>query len=57
VGYNVSARTSFGRINSEMPVAASGSLGGEALNGKIGDGRCTLTVTNNNGNIDLLRGK
>jgi hypothetical protein len=57
VGYTITARTSFGKINSEMPVTASGSLTGEALNGKIGDGRCAVSVTNNNGNIDFLRGK
>jgi hypothetical protein len=27
------------------------------LNGRIGDGRCELTVTNSNGNIDLLKGQ
>jgi hypothetical protein len=35
----------------------SGSVGGESLSGKIGDGRCELTLTNNNGNIDLLKRK
>ncbi|HEV8232064.1 MAG TPA: hypothetical protein VGQ75_06935, partial [Thermoanaerobaculia bacterium] len=56
-GYTVSARTSFGRINTEIPVGVSGSVGGESLSGKIGDGRCELTATNSNGNIDLLRGR
>jgi hypothetical protein len=56
-GYTVSARTSFGRINSEIPVGVSGSIGGESLSGKIGDGRCELTLTNSNGNIELLRKK
>jgi hypothetical protein len=56
-GYTVAARTSFGKINTELPVGVSGSLGGESLSGKIGDGRCELTLTNSNGNIDLLKGK
>ena len=55
-GYTVAARTSFGKINTELPVGVSGAVGGESLNGKIGDGRCPLTLTNSNGNIDLLRG-
>jgi DUF4097 and DUF4098 domain-containing protein YvlB len=55
-GYSVSARTSFGRINTELPVGSSGSVSGESLNGKIGDGRCELTLNNSNGNIDLLKG-
>ena len=54
--YAVSARTSFGRISTELPVGASGGVSGESLNGKIGDGRCELTVNNSNGNIDLLKG-
>ncbi|HEU5248469.1 MAG TPA: hypothetical protein VFW15_00650, partial [Thermoanaerobaculia bacterium] len=54
-GYTVSARTSFGKINSEIPVA-SGSARGESLSGKIGDGRCELTLNNSNGNIELLKG-
>jgi hypothetical protein len=54
-GYTVSARTSFGKINTEIPVGVSGSVGGEELSGKIGDGRCELTLTNSNGNISLLR--
>ena len=55
-GYAVSARTSFGRINTELPVASSGSVSGESLSGKIGDGRCELTLNNSNCNIDLLKG-
>jgi DUF4097 and DUF4098 domain-containing protein YvlB len=55
-GYTVAARTSFGKVTTEIPVGASGSMGGESLSGKIGDGRCELTLTNSNGNIDLLKG-
>jgi hypothetical protein len=55
VGYNLSARTSFGRINSELPITTSGALGGDSLTGKIGNGGCTLSLTNANGNIDILK--
>ena len=53
--YDLSARTSFGHITSELPVTASGTLGGDSLNGKIGNGGCTLSVTNSNGNIEILK--
>ena len=39
VGYNLSAHTSFGRITSDLPVTATGSIGGDSLNGTIGVGR------------------
>lgn len=54
-GYNVSARTSFGRINSELSITTSGQIGGDSLNGKIGNGGCALSLTNANGNIDILK--
>jgi hypothetical protein len=54
-GYSVNARTSFGHISSELPVTASGQLGGDTLNGKIGNGGCTLSLTNSNGNIEILK--
>jgi DUF4097 and DUF4098 domain-containing protein YvlB len=54
-GYAVTARTSFGKISSEIPVTASGQLSEGSLTGKIGDGNCELTLTNNNGNIEITR--
>jgi hypothetical protein len=54
-GYAVNARTSFGHISSDLPVMASGTLGGDSLNGKIGNGGCTLSLTNSNGNIEILK--
>jgi hypothetical protein len=51
----LTARTSFGRINSELPVTSTGQLGGDSLNGKIGNGGCTLSLTNANGSIDILK--
>ena len=62
-GYAVNARTSFGKIRSELLVTASGTLsesslaGQGSLAGKIGDGRCPLDITDNNGSIDLLKGR
>jgi DUF4097 and DUF4098 domain-containing protein YvlB len=53
--YDLTARTSFGHITSELPVTASGQIGGDSLNGKIGGGGCTLSLTNSNGNIEILR--
>jgi DUF4097 and DUF4098 domain-containing protein YvlB len=53
LGYTVDARTSFGSIESELPVAG-GQQSGNVLTGKIGDGRCPLTVVNSNGRINLV---
>ena len=53
--YDLTARTSFGHITSELPVTASGNIGGDSLNGKIGGGGCTLSLTNSNGNIEILK--
>jgi DUF4097 and DUF4098 domain-containing protein YvlB len=54
-GFTVIARTSFGRINSQVPLTVSGSLSNDSLTGKIGNGECTLNLTNTNGNIDILQ--
>lgn len=56
-GYKVDARTSFGKIHSEMPLSVAGSMSGDSIQGTIGDGKCPLTLANNNGNIDLLKGR
>ncbi len=55
VGYNVTARTSFGRVSSELPVTAMGTMGGDTLNGKIGSGGCQLQLTDSNGSIEILK--
>ena len=54
-GYRLKARTSFGRINSQLPITASGAMGGDSLEGTIGNGGCTLDLTNSNGNIDISK--
>lgn len=55
VGYNLSAHTSFGRITSELPVTATGNIGGDSLNGTIGPGGCQLQLTNSNGGIEITK--
>jgi hypothetical protein len=55
LGYNVNARTSSGRITTDLPVTSSGALGGDTLNGKIGNGGCALTLTNSNANIEIVK--
>jgi len=54
-GYRVRAKTSFGRINTQLPVTATGTMGSDSLDGTIGGGGCTLELTNSNGNIDISR--
>jgi DUF4097 and DUF4098 domain-containing protein YvlB len=54
-GYTVSGRTSFGRIHSEAEMAVSGSLGADAISGKISGGGCEMRLTNQNGNIDIVK--
>lgn len=54
-GYDITARTSFGSIHSELPITASGTLGGDSLSGRIGPGGCTVTLTGSNGSIEILR--
>jgi len=54
-GYRVNAKTSFGHINSDLPITATGTLGGDSLSGTIGSGSCALELTNSNGNIQISR--
>ena len=53
-GYTVDARTSFGKIKSELPLTIAGSPSSELLNGRIGNGQCPLTLANSNGGIRPL---
>jgi DUF4097 and DUF4098 domain-containing protein YvlB len=55
VGYNLSAHTSFGRITSDLPVTATGSIGGDSLNGTIGSGGCRLQLTDSNGSFEIVK--
>ncbi len=55
LGYNVTAKTSFGRISSELPITSTGSIGGDTLNGAIGSGGCQLQLTDSNGSIEIAK--
>lgn len=55
LGYNLAAHTSFGRITSDLPVTASGNIGGDSLNGTIGSGGCRLQLTDSNGSIEIVK--
>src|SRR6266436_6752467 len=55
LGYNLTARTSFGRISSELPITSTGSIGGDSLSGTIGSGGCQLQLTDSNGSIEIAK--
>jgi hypothetical protein len=52
IGYAVNARTSFGRVNSQIPILTTG-VTEETLVGTIGKGGCKLELANSNGNITI----
>jgi hypothetical protein len=54
VGYDVTARTSFGHITSEPAMTVNGQVGGDSLTGKIGGGGCVLKLTDQNGSIEIV---
>jgi DUF4097 and DUF4098 domain-containing protein YvlB len=54
-GYAVAARTTFGRIQADVPITASGPLGNNAVSGTIGRGGCALNLTNSSGDIKILK--
>jgi hypothetical protein len=53
--YRVTAKTSFGKVRSDIPLMVSGSLSDDALSGTIGAGLCELRLTDNNGTIEILK--
>ena len=53
-GYSVNARTSFGRISSEIPITTT-NVGDNTLIGTIGRGGCRLDLSNSNGSITIAR--
>lgn len=50
--YDVNARTSFGRIHTDLPITTR-TFGESALTGRIGAGGCRLDLVNANGNITI----
>ena len=55
VGYTVSGKTSFGRIHSEPEMTVSGAIAADSITGKIAGGGCEMRLTNQNGNIDIVK--
>jgi len=57
VGYNVTARTTFGGIHSDpaLQISTSGALRQDEITGKIAGGGCDLRLMDQNGSIDILR--
>jgi DUF4097 and DUF4098 domain-containing protein YvlB len=52
-GFNVSARTSFGKVQSGLPFTTTGALSADSLTGTIGGGGCEVTISNTSGDITL----
>jgi hypothetical protein len=55
LGYTVSGKTSFGRIHSEPEMTVSGAIAADSITGKISGGGCDMRLTNQNGNIDIVK--
>jgi hypothetical protein len=53
--YDVTARTSFGKVHTEIPLDMAGEISGENLRARMGKGKCELSLANDNGNIELRR--
>ena len=53
-GYDVDARTSYGSINTDVPITIS-RKGENNLSGTIGGGGCKLDLATSNGNITITR--
>src|SRR5439155_19479110 len=53
-GYDVSARTSFGHITTDIPITTT-TVGENLLNGRIGNGGCKLELKTANGGITIGR--
>jgi DUF4097 and DUF4098 domain-containing protein YvlB len=55
VGYDVTAKTSFGQIRSEPAITVSGPLGGDSqVSGKIAGGGCQIRLMDQSGSIDIV---
>ena len=54
--YDLDARTSFGRIRSEVPLTTTGVAAEDALRARVGGGGCPASLSNSNGNIEIVAG-
>jgi hypothetical protein len=52
--YALNARTTFGRINSDLPITTT-SFGGDSTVGTIGSGKCKMDLVNSNGSITIKK--
>lgn len=57
IGYNLSGKTSFGRIHSDLEMTVTGEVSSQDLNAKIGGGGCELRLMDQNGDIEILKGR
>ncbi len=57
VGYNATARTSFGRIHSDLEMTVTGEGSSQDLNAKIAGGGCELRLIDQNGDIEILKAR
>jgi hypothetical protein len=55
VSYDVTAHTTFGRVSSEPSLQVRGTVSPESLTGKLGVGGCAMSLTGQNGNIEIVR--
>jgi hypothetical protein len=53
--YDVTARTSFGRVKSDFGITMSGTMGEDVISGKIAAGGCELRLNGSNGSIEILK--
>lgn len=51
--YDLSARTKFGKIHTDVTITLQGQISTENMVGKIGRGGCELRLINDNGGIDI----
>src|SRR5215831_4044243 len=55
VGYTLSARTTFGKIMSDVDLTLNGQIGEGVFEGKIAGGGCELRLNGQNGNIEIRK--
>jgi hypothetical protein len=53
----VTAKTSFGRIHSDLEVTVNGEIFKETMSGKVAGGGCEMRLMDQNGDIEILKGR
>jgi DUF4097 and DUF4098 domain-containing protein YvlB len=54
--YDLTARTAFGKIRTDIPILTRGTVGTDTLTGTIGKGGCALQLVGRNGNVSIQPG-